>query len=111
MSKVTLINTETGKPQEFEPVDAREVLAQEGTIYAVPEDAEKRIAMRLESSATADINVPQLQGTDSDLQTGESTEKYGREAVDKAEPGAVDNSGADAADETPARRGRKPSGG
>lgn len=88
--KITLTNTETGKNEEFEPVDAREVLATPDTIYKVLPDANAKVGLTLESSGTADINVPQLQGSDAELQTGASTQKYDRQAVVKAEPGDPD---------------------
>lgn len=85
--KVTLTNTETGKNESFEPVDAREILANPETIYKpAKKDASGLV---LESSASADINVPQLQGRDDELQTGLSVEKYGREAIINAEPGTA----------------------
>lgn len=83
--KITLTNTETGKTEEFEPIDAREILADPETIYK-PAGAD---GMTLESAPMADINVPQLQGRDDELQTGLSIEKYGREAIINAEPSSA----------------------
>jgi len=90
MPKITLLNGETGKLQDFEPVDAKEVLAQEGTIYSVPDQTREQIGMDVgANSGDNKINVPQLQGGDAEMQTGLSIEKYGRAAVVKAQPGKV----------------------
>lgn len=86
MPKITLLNGDTGKLEEFEPVDAREILSQEGTIYSVPEETKDTIGLDI-GPGGKDINVPQLQGADAEMNTGLSIEKYGREAVVKAEPG------------------------
>jgi len=90
MPKITLLNGETGKLQDFEPVDAKEVLAQEGTIYTVPDQTREQVGMDVgATSGDNKINVPQLQGGDAEMQTGLSIEKYGRAAVVKAQPGKV----------------------
>lgn len=87
MPKITLLNTESGKTEDFEPIDAREILSAEGTIYKVPKDAAKTIGQQYDPGTASGLNVPQLQGADAELQTGLSIEKYGREAVVKAQPG------------------------
>lgn len=87
MPKITLLNSETGKTEDFEPVDAREILADPDTIYKVPKKASETIGKQYDPGTTSGIKVPQLQGGDAELQTGLSIEKYGREAVVKAQPG------------------------
>ncbi|MGM4891260.1 hypothetical protein [Tardiphaga sp. 839_C3_N1_4] len=88
MPKITLKNGETGELESFEPVDAREILANPESIYSVPDDTVAGIggpsvATELKEGASA----PQLQGGDAEMQTGLSIDKYGREAVVKAEVG------------------------
>ncbi len=87
MPKITLLNTESDRLEEFEPVDAREILATPDTIYAVPDATRHAIGQTLEPGQSADINIPQLQGQDAEMQTGLSVNKYGRSQVLKAEPG------------------------
>ena len=87
MPKITLLNTQSGKTEDFEPVDVREILADPQTIYRVPKGAADSIGKQYDAGTTKGINVPQLQGGDAELQTGLSIEKYGREAVVKAQPG------------------------
>jgi len=87
MPKITLLNTGSGKTENFEPIDAREILASPDSIYKVPKDAAETIGKQYDPGTTSGINVPQLQGGDAELQTGLSIEKYGREAVVKAQPG------------------------
>lgn len=82
MPKISLMNKETGKLQDFEPVDAREVLRMEESIYEVPEDKEEEAG-----GHPQDVNIPQLQGDDAELQVGLSIDKYGRSNVVKASPG------------------------
>lgn len=89
MPKVTLKNGQTGKNEEFEPVDAREILAQKDTIYSVTPEAKDAMGVE-HDPLSKDLNVPQLQGADAEMQTGLSTEKYRRAAVVKAEPGDPD---------------------
>lgn len=86
MPKIVLKNGDTGGLEEFEPIDAREILAVEGTIYSVPEESQDETGLNIGPDG-ADINVPQLQGSDAEMQTGLSTDKYGRAAVVKAQPG------------------------
>lgn len=83
--KIVLTNTETGDKEEFEPVDAREILATPGTIYEPDDEARKLIGQAFDPRSQ-DINVPQLHGDNAELQTGLSIEKYGRAAVVKAVP-------------------------
>lgn len=90
MPKITLTNTQTGKDEEFEPIDAREILAVKDTIYKVPSDASEKVGLKLDATAGADINVPQTQGADAEMQTGNPIDKYDRQAVVKAEPGDAD---------------------
>lgn len=87
MPKITLLNTETGKTEDFEPIDVREILANPDTIYRVPKGTSESIGKQYDPGTTSGINVPQLQGGDAELQTGLSIEKYGREAVVKAQAG------------------------
>lgn len=98
MPKITLLNTETGKTQDFEPIDAREVLANPKTIYTVPNatraevDREGKPAMNTGGTyvQTEDgrVNVPQLQG-DPEMQTGLASDKYQRQDIVKAQAGNV----------------------
>lgn len=85
MPKIVLTNSKTGKLEEFEPVDAREILADKSTIYTVPQSTHDEIGMRHDPNSD-DVNVPQLQG-DPEMQTGLSIDKYGRSAVVKAQVG------------------------
>lgn len=85
MPKITLLNTDSGKLEDFEPIDAREILSNPETIYSVPE--ETRAGIGKELSPHGDINIPQLHGGDAEMQTGLSIEKYGRSQVVKALPG------------------------
>lgn len=84
MPKIILRNTQTGEDEQFEPVDAREILSNPDAIYEIPQAT--RDAIGQQHDVFADINVPQLQGNDSELQTGLSIDKYGRGAVVKANP-------------------------
>lgn len=96
--KVRLKNTETGKIEEFEPVDAREALQGDNSIYeAVP----------LETVAESGVDIPQMQGADAELQTGLSEDKYGRGNVVLAEPGDPDTARGDDVEGEPAKRARK----
>lgn len=87
MPKIALLNTESGKLESFEPVDAREIMATPGTIYTVPSASQREVGLTLEPGQGADINIPQLQGEDAEMQTGLSVNKYGRSQAVKAEPG------------------------
>lgn len=82
MPKIVLRNTETGKNEDFEPVDAREVLRNPDTIYKRPPEEEGG-----KVGTPEDVNIPQLQGADAEMQVGLSIEKYGRSNVVKATPG------------------------
>jgi len=82
MPKVVLTNSETGKNEEFEPIDAREILRQEGSIYSPSKVGNELIGQPMDWTA----NFPQLQGDDAELQTGLSVEKYRRDQVVKAVP-------------------------
>lgn len=95
MPKITLLNSETGKTQDFEPVDAREVLANPNTIYKVPEATRieidrvgKEVAPNASDIQTegGPVNVPQLQG-DPEMQTGMPTDKYARGDIVLAQAG------------------------
>ena len=97
MPKIQLQNNESGKMEDFEPVDAREVLSDPDSIYSVPGDATDQIGLQLSGSANADVNIPQMQGGDEEMQTGLSIEKYGRAAVVKAVAGNPEYTGARAA--------------
>lgn len=83
--KIVLKNTETGENEEFEPVDAREILATPGTIYE-PDDESRKMIGQAYDPRSEGINVPQLHGDNAELQTGLSIEKYGRAQVVKAVP-------------------------
>lgn len=111
MPKIVLKNGETGNLEEFEPVDAREILSTEGTIYFVPEDSKDEIGLDI-GPGGKDINVPQLQGADAEMNTGLSIDKYGREAIVKAQPGSPRAAAVVAADEPandkPKRKGCRP---
>ncbi len=85
--KVTLLNTQTGKNEDFEPVDAREALAGKDSIYAVPKESKDAVALKMAADGTADINVPQLQGADAELHQGNNEDKYARQNVVKAQAG------------------------
>lgn len=106
MPKIVLLNTQSGKLEDFEPVDAREALAGKNTIYQVPAPEENKdakltmimgntssnameTAVALASGAPPEtvVNIPQLQGGDAEMQTGLSIEKYGRSNVVQAQPG------------------------
>lgn len=88
MPKIDLLNGETGKLESFEPVDAREILANADTIYSVPDETIAGIGGPTVATELKDgESVPQLQGADAEMQTGLSVEKYGREAVVKAQVG------------------------
>lgn len=111
MPKIVLKNGDTGSLEEFEPVDAREILAQTDTIYSVPSAAKDEIGLDI-GPGGKDINVPQLQGADAEMATGLSIDKYGREAIVKAQPGSPRPAAVVAADEPsgdkPKRRGGRP---
>lgn len=111
MPKIVLKNGETGNLEEFEPVDAREILSTEGTIYSVAEGSKDEIGLDI-GPGGKDINVPQLQGADVEMNTGLSIEKYGRAAVVKAQPGnvrSISEANADeVGDEKPKRKGGRP---
>jgi hypothetical protein len=96
MPKIVLRNTETGKNEEFEPVDAREVLRTPNTIYARPPEEEGKVGL------PEGVNIPQLQGADAEMQVGLSIEKYGRSNVVKATPGNPEFSRPPPAPEPPA---------
>ena len=90
--KIVLHNSETGKLESFEPVDAREILADENTIYTVPQETTDAIGARMDLGKMADgakVNVAQLQGDDAEMQTGLSIDKYGRGNVVQAMPGVA----------------------
>ena len=93
MPKITLHNTETGKDEDFEPVDAREILDNPDSIYTVPDETREQIGMRMDPNPNplgADgekYSIPNLQGGDAEMQTGLSVDKYARNAVVKAQPG------------------------
>lgn len=90
MPKIELLNGETGKIQAFEPIDAKEVLAHEGSVYSVPDETREQIGIDVgPRSGDGKISIPQLQGGDAEMQTGLSIEKYSRAAVVKAQPGRV----------------------
>ena len=84
MPKITLLNTESGKLEDFEPVDVREILSNKDTIYTVPDETRQAIAQDYNLRG---LGIPQLQGDDAELQTGLSIDKYGRGNVVRAQPG------------------------
>ena len=83
MPKITLTNSVTGHDEDFEPVDAREILSNPDTIYKPSKAAQENIGMQ----ADGKVNIPQLQGGDAEMQVGLSIEKYGRADVVKAQIG------------------------
>lgn len=93
MPKITLLNTETGKNEDFEPVDAREVLETPDTIYKVTDESRSLMGAQLGAYVSQGINIPQLQGGDAEMQTGLSVDKYARQAVVKAQPGTPNTGG------------------
>lgn len=94
MPKITLLNTDTGKNEDFEPVDAREVLETPDTIYKVTDESRALMGAQLGAYVSQGINIPQLQGGDSEMQTGLSVDKYARQGVVKAQPGTPNTGGA-----------------
>jgi hypothetical protein len=94
MPKITLLNTDTGKNEDFEPVDAREVLETPDTIYKVTDESRTLMGAQLGAYVSQGINIPQLQGGDAEMQTGLSVDKYARQAVVKAQPGTPNIGGA-----------------
>lgn len=87
MPKITLRNKDSGKLEDFEPVDAREALAVENTIYEVPQGTSEQIGQRLDPNNLEGVQIAQLQGADAEMQTGLSIDKYQRQAVVKAQVG------------------------
>ncbi len=94
MPKITLLNTETGKNEDFEPVDAREILESPDTIYEVTDAGRALMGAQLGAYANAGINIPQMQGSDAEMHSGLSIDKYARQAVVKAQPGTPNAGGA-----------------
>lgn len=74
--------------QYFEPVDAREILATPGNEYEPDEESRKLLGLRFDPRLKG-LSVPQLQGADTELQTGLSHEKYARDQVVKSVPDAM----------------------
>lgn len=89
MPKIILLNSKTGKTEEFEPVDAREILSAENSIYKADAKSAKLIGVPLDPAQATEINIPQMQGDDAEMQTGNSVDKYRRAAVVKASPGSA----------------------
>lgn len=93
MPKIQLLNGDSGKLEDFEPVDAREILSDPDTVYSVPDGASEDMGKQLSGAPVGNpdnaVSIPQLQGGDEEMQTGLSIEKYGRAAVVKAMPGNV----------------------
>lgn len=90
MPKIVLENTsldakDPKRFQEFEPIDAREVLGTAGTVYKMTDGTRNAMGLRTDAESS-EINIPQMQG-DPEMQTGIPGNKYGREAVVMAEPG------------------------
>lgn len=90
MPKIVLERTDVDEKdpkrfQDFEPIDAREVLAVPNTIYKMTDSTRTAMGMKVDPVALG-INIPQMQG-DPEMQTGLPIEKYGREAVVLAQPG------------------------
>ncbi|RYG14069.1 MAG: hypothetical protein EON92_03470 [Burkholderiales bacterium] len=79
--KVNLKNTETGEVRAYEPIDAAEILGQEGTIY---ERTDEVTSVQLRSGT----GVAQLQGDESNAETGNRLQSYDRADVDKSAPQA-----------------------
>ncbi len=97
MPKITLMNDESGELQDFEPIDAREVLSAENSIYSVPAetraeiDREGKEAVPQTTTIQTEggpVNVPQLQ-SDPEMQVGLPTQKYARGDIVKAQAGNV----------------------
>src|SRR5688572_11991967 len=88
MPRITLRHTPTGKEQDFEPVDAREVLSMENSEY---EPIDQQVGSLSEEQELLEgvINIPQHQGEDAEMDTGLSIEKYGRANLVKAYPGQL----------------------
>ena len=97
--KITLRNTTTGKDETFDPVDAREILNNPDNDTYEASQTTRDILGASVSAATAvgtavgpneagDMQlIPQLQGGDAEMQTGNAVDKYARQQVVKAEPG------------------------
>lgn len=81
MPKITLLNTVTGKTQDFEPVDAREVLQTVNTIYKIP-DTTKAAISRENGNQQSDKSQ-----IDPEMQLGKSQDKYGRSDIVLAQGG------------------------
>lgn len=98
MPKITLLNTQTGKTQDFEPIDAREVLQNPNTIYTVPSatraEVDREDKPPVNSGGTmvmtedGPVRLPQIQG-DPEMQIGVASDKYARQDVVKAQAGNV----------------------
>ncbi len=95
MPKITLLNTESGELQDFEPVDAREVLGAKNSIYVVPDETRAeidRVGKESEPQSTTlqtvdgAVNIPQLQN-DPEMQVGVPSNKYGRADIVLAQVG------------------------
>jgi hypothetical protein len=86
MPKIRLRNTETGEEQDFEPVDAREILAMKERAY---EPVEQQVGSVAKDEEGNEISIPQHQGEDAEMQMGLTDYKYGRSNVVKAAPGNV----------------------
>jgi hypothetical protein len=81
------MNGETGEIEQFEPVDAREILQMPHTVYSVPDQGNESMGERFDPTViNENLNVWQLNGDDAELQTGLSVDKYGRNQVVKAVP-------------------------
>jgi len=102
MPKITLLDNSTGKLQDFEPVDAREVLANKDTVYSVPKetraevDREGKEAVPQSTTIQTEggaVNVPQMQ-SDPEMQTGVPSNKYARGDIVMAQAGNVSDPGA-----------------
>jgi hypothetical protein len=87
MPKIRLKNTETGEEQDFEPVDAREILAMKDRVY---EPVEQQVGSVAKDEEGNEISIPQHQGEDAEMQMGLTDYKYGRSNVVKASPGNVE---------------------
>lgn len=73
----------------FEPIDAREILATPGQKdYEIDDESRQLIGLQYDPNLQG-LNVPQLQGGDVELQTGHSHDKYKRDQVVQAVPGAM----------------------
>jgi hypothetical protein len=102
MPKIALMNTTTGKVENFEPVDAREILNNPNNdTYEVTDEARTMLGSRVprpeeiggrgkKKDEELPIDIPNLHGGDEEMQVGLSADKYGRGNVVLAQIGHPD---------------------